>query len=121
MLLALWLPAMQHCNLEAAGLFAAEAGQRETTACCDTAERCLHDGCDLAENGLTKTASASFKLRAPDLSTCVCILCMQLTLPASLDESASRQSSESHPSDWLPTWQFVRRAALPARAPNFVA
>lgn len=116
--LALWLPATQHCTLEAAGLITADAGHTDSDSCCDSTERCAQDGCDLVETGLVKTASASIKVPAPALSVCLCFLCVQLALPASLDTPAVQVSASGHPRDWLPTWQFVRRAAPPARAPG---
>lgn len=120
MLLALWLPATQHCTLEAAGLIAPEAEHAETSSCCDTDERCSHDGCGLVENGLIKTADASFKVPAPDLSVCLCFLCVQLVLPAAPDAPAVPVTAAEHPLDWLPTWQFERRAAPPVRAPGCI-
>lgn len=106
--------------LEAAGLLGAEADHKEFAACCDTDGGCSHDGCNLVETGLIKIASSSLKVPAPDLSACLCFLCVQLSLPDTLTAPISRVSAAEQPIDWLPTWQFVRRAAPLAQAPSLL-
>lgn len=119
MFLALWLPATQHCGLEAAGLIAAEAQHASPAQCCDTSTRCAHDGCNVIENGLIKPASEA-KVLAPDLSGCLCFICLQLAQPGMLDESALVVADPNDPLDWVPIWQFMRRAAPLARAPSLL-
>lgn len=116
--LALWLPATQHCGLEAAGLIAAET--QHPAQCCDTSDRCSHDGCNVVENGVIKPVSEASKVLAPDFSACLCFICLQLAQPGMLDESALLVSAPENPFDWVSTWQFVRRAAPLARAPSLL-
>lgn len=118
--LALWLTAAQHCNLEAVGLLPAEASHAESASCCENEEPCAQDGCNLVETGRIKTSSTSFKVSAPDLSVCLGFLCLQLSLTASLDTPALPDAAHGHPLDWLPTWQFARRAAPLAQAPSLL-
>ncbi|HSI10266.1 MAG: hypothetical protein ACAH89_14305 [Rariglobus sp.] len=114
--LALWLPATQHCNLEAAGVFAHEAV--ESSTCCETDASCVQDSCDVAESNLARPTVTTAKIFAPDLTLCICFLCSRL-LPTSPPETpALAVSATERPINWLPTWQFSRRTALPARAPN---
>lgn len=118
--LALWLPVTQHCSLEAAGLIAAEPQHAATAQCCDTNARCSHDGCNVVENGVIKPVGEAAKVLAPDLSACLCFICLQLAQPGMLDESVLLVSAPEHPLDWVSTWQFVRRAAPLARAPSLL-
>jgi len=60
------------------------------------------------------------KVIAPDLSVCLCFICLQFVLPGSVDESTLMVSAPEHPLDWESSWQFVRRAAPLARAPSLL-
>lgn len=120
MFLALWLPATQHCGLEAAGLISGEAQHAAPAQCCNTSDRCSHDGCNVVESGVIKPVSEASKVLAPDLSLCLCYVCLQLVRSDLLDDSALLVSEPARPLDWVSTWQFVRRAAPLARAPSLV-
>lgn len=117
--LALWLPVTQHCCLEAAGLLA-ETQNPAPTTCCETGNWCSHDVCSAVESGVIKDGRTAFKVLPPDFSPCLCLLCLRLSLPDLLDESVLLVSAPEHPLDWVPTWQFVRRAAPLARAPSLL-
>lgn len=116
MLVALWLPATLHCDFEAVGL--------DTLFHCETDhhsqsdEPASDDSCDVVENGWFKLSATQVGLAAPLLS--VCTLCFSSPLPADpLDSPAIEPSEELvAPAEVARTWQFVVRAALPARAPN---
>ena len=115
-LLALWLPATQHCNLEAAGVIAHE--DADSDACCETADPCAHDSCDVAEGTLIRPSVTVAKTFAPDLTLCLCFLCSRLSPTSPPETPALAVSDTERPIDWLPAWQFSRRTALPARAPS---
>lgn len=118
LLVALWLPATLHCQLEGLGLDAifacadqpAEAAHADDNGCTD-------DGCQTIESGQITVAKSRVDLSLlPVLvSTCThCLLSVAPPTPAP-EISATRQD------EMLPlqrTWQFARRAALPARAPS---
>ncbi|MSU73039.1 MAG: hypothetical protein EXS43_11985 [Opitutus sp.] len=117
LLLAGWLPATQHCALEAAGLL--------TTTC---AEDCSdeargQDGCATVEDGLYKPAGNLTKVGAPNFhlgARGLCLACIQEQI-LFLHARTPRIAVEL-PLDWVPVWQFARRAAPPPRAPSlFVA
>lgn len=115
--LALWLWGTQHCTLEAAGLldFGASAAACES----DATGHCVADNCDSLENGAFRTADSSIEL-APPAATCAdCLLCLALLAPPT---EAPPFFATTEPADcdlnWVPVWQFVRRAAPPARAPD---
>ena len=119
-LLALWLPATLHCAIEAAGIeFTAHDDHHASTSCKDV---CTDDACHSIEGvSLNKTNSGLracppaiasldnflFNLLSPPLAT------DRLTVPFAHDPPEVQRLHR--------TWQFVRRAALPARAPDLIA
>ena len=119
-LLALWLPVTQHCGLEAAGLVSAHVPHPAPAQCCDTGGPCSHDGCSLVESGLTKPGTELSKLPAPAFFVLASFLCLQFSAPDSLSEPALVVADSEQPLDWVPAWQFVRRAAPLSRAPSLV-
>ena len=104
----------------AAGVFADETHASAPDHCCNTNDRCSRDACDLFENGVTKPVSEASKVLAPDLSACLCFICLRFAQPGAVDESTLRVSAPEHPLDWESRWQFVRRAAPLARAPSLL-
>jgi hypothetical protein len=118
LLLCLWLPATQYCTLVAAEIICEGAQLAAPTECCETQDQCSRDACNLFENGAIKAGSEASRVVAPDLSACLCFVCLQVAQPGSLDESVLVVSAPEHSLDWESTWQFVRRAAPLARAPS---
>lgn len=115
LLLATWLPATEHCALEAAGFFAETCPD----GCAGTPGE--KDGCDTVENGAYKLSGDTLKVPAPDLFVCVCQLCLhQIQLDATRELVPSSAALYARPRDWVPSWQFVRRAAPPSRAPTLL-
>lgn len=115
LLTALWLPATLHCRLEAASFY-------EADDCCadeQTAETsdCKDDACPTVEDTLYKESSQGLKVAGPD--ACVCFSCLAL---ASAYEAvavpALSPARHAPPPELGVTWQFVARAAPPARAPS---
>ena len=119
-LLALWAPATWHCDLEAAGLLQDGA---HTDSCCQTSdEPCGDETC----RDFTRTTSSPTP--APGLYAAnawvneLRALLAQLEANA-LEPTGSQVSPGATPAieSLARTWSFVRRSALPARAPAFVA
>ena len=115
LLVALWLPATSHCALESAAIIASH--------CCDsdTHEAPAHDASDDLCCGWERTLTASSAtgaalLKAP-APACPFLLCYAAALFPP-PPPASPAAAAAHPADWLVTWQFVYRAAPPARAPS---
>lgn len=118
LLATLWLPATLHCQLEGLGLDAlfACADQPAETAHTD-GDTCANDGCQTIESGQYAITKSKPDLSLLPALACVCVACFQHLAPP----AAAREFFAVHQEKTLPlqrTWQFVRRAALPARAPD---
>ncbi len=116
-LLALWMPATQHCNLEAAGLIDAHAEHKDS-ACFGGENPCSHDGCRVIEEITYKPSADLLKVPAPDLLVCSRFLCLQLAYRELSVESVTPIAPAEKPQAWVPIWHFVRRAAPLCRAPS---
>jgi hypothetical protein len=119
LLIALWLPATLHCQLEVIGLDAFFACP-EQSAHEEHADQsaCANDGCQLLESGqyaFSKSRIAPATLPAPVACLFACCLLQAASAEPVSEILASRQTE---PLQLQRTWQFVRRAALPARAPD---
>ena len=113
-LLAVWLPATLHCDLEVVGAMLSPG-----TDCCATAKSCSNDGCDVLERGLYRSVNDLVKVPAPGWSVCRGPFCSYVPPVAdSHQKIVPPPESLERPCDWVPSWQFVRRAAPPSRAPD---
>ena len=122
LLLALWLPALLHCRLEAAGvLFGA--------GCCDddhasapapaSSESCESDSCGVAEGEFMSPSSTVSVASAPVLHAC--LLDVEWTWPAPAVSPPPLDGiveADSAPPEIVRTWVFVSRAAPSPRAPS---
>jgi hypothetical protein len=111
----IWMWGVFHCSLEGAGLLPPEPPHQ--SACCINANPCTHDGCEKVESGEIKLWQESAKAKAPDFLVSICSLWPQILIPE--PQIAAEPSSEQfdHSLGWVPSWQFVRRAAPAPRAP----
>jgi hypothetical protein len=120
-LLAFWLLATQHCGLESAGLFAAHHDGTEPSGCCTSSNGCATDGCATVENGAYRLDNGAPAIAAPALSSCLWVASSNLELILrELRVDVSFRGHFDRSLDWLPTWQFVQRAALSPRAPSLI-
>jgi hypothetical protein len=115
LLLAVWLPATLHCQLEAAGL-----GEAQHDSCCtgetdDRGTDCLGDACANIENSLLKDSAPELHLAAP---VAVCPLCCAALVSAARTEPVLSPKRQAPPLALQVAWQFIERAAPPARAPS---
>lgn len=114
LLAVFWLPATEHCALEAMGLFGNTCADN-----CAPGQPCSKDDCGTVESGAYKPSVDTLKAPLPDLLACVCFLCSHL-----IQSDAARApailpgESFDRPRDWVSTWHFVRRAAPSPRAPS---
>jgi hypothetical protein len=120
LLATLWLPATLHCQLESLGLDplfacaeqAAESNHASNNDCADEA-------CQTIESGQFALAKSKLDLSLLPALACVFVTCCQhLTPPAPAPEIFAIRQEMTLPLQR--TWQFTRRAALPARAPSVV-
>ena len=116
-LVALWLPVTLHCRLEAAGL-------HDTDDCCageqaaDVAGDCKDDACPTVEDTLFKESSQALQVAAPsatDCFACLALVALERDLRAAPTLSPPRHGP---PFELKVAWQFLSRAAPPARAPS---
>lgn len=112
----------QHCDLEAAGLIVGKAPHSDMADCSEPASsHCAHhDGGSVIEGNLVKQNNDTIKVPMPSLIVCTCFLCLQLLTPQLAVEPTLAVAQSDHPQDWVPVWQFVRRAAPLSRAPSLL-
>lgn len=117
-LATLWLPATLHCQLEGLGIDAlfACASQHDEAAHSDQGG-CTDDGCQTIESGQVVVTKSRIYLDQPPALLATGSFCLfLLALPAPAQEIFAVAQDEMLPLQR--TWQFARRAALPARAPD---
>ncbi|AHF89470.1 hypothetical protein OPIT5_03480 [Opitutaceae bacterium TAV5] len=120
-LLGLWLPAVGHCDLEAAGIIAFSAG--EDTGCCSQAgSPAERDNCDIVENDNPRPAGNLAALPRPvffvdDAAGRLALLLARLETS---ELAAPPVGGTDRPRAWVPVWQFVQRAAPSPRAPSVI-
>jgi hypothetical protein len=116
-LVALWLPVTLHCRLEAAGVL------DQHDACCASEPTAVplsgcQDACPTVEEALFKESAQDLKVDAPALNhcfACFSALALERDLRAEPTLSPVRHAP---PLELRVAWQFITRAAPPARAPS---
>jgi hypothetical protein len=117
--LALWLPVSMHCSLETI------PGFNLLDWCCDTGASqpakndCAQDSCGEIEAGLYKIEDNP--ALAPSLAIVLAMASPVEALQPPKPTPTAFLPTDSSPPELTQTWQFSRRAALPARAPSFVS
>lgn len=122
LLLALWLPAMLHCRLEAAGLLfaadccAAAPGEEQTHA--GTATDCAGDSCEIAEGDFTAPPALVLKVPSTDAGP-VCFFIAVTPVPADVSSAPTHGVVEATaaPRELTVPWVLVTRGPLSPRAP----
>jgi hypothetical protein len=76
------------------------------------------DGCNLIEEGNYNSAVASVKVMPRIAIVGACFICVREFAPDLATADAIFVSEIARPRDWVPIWQFERRAAAPAHAPD---
>lgn len=116
LLLTLFGSATLHCRI--ANLLDSEASVAKQHCHALPDDGCTRDHCDVLEQGLFSGSSDSVKIDAPAFSFCDCLLCVvALTRGWELEELPPAKA-EDGPSNWVPLWNFDRRAASVPRAPS---
>ena len=112
-LVLIWGPATMCCALEAADLAVLCS---DGTCHSDDAHAPL-DGCHVLESGDYQSVIPTLKTAPPATFVCACLLCLREIEPS--ENSGTQLIREpDRPRDWTVTWQFERRAAAPAHAPD---
>lgn len=117
LLLVLWLPATHHCGLEAIGT--------EFFSHCDDGgssckEVCAKDNCQTVEGVALRKVGFSARI-VPPVLVAFASLVVPEPLPAVEPSLAFASARAPELERVVRTWSFVRRAALPARAPGSLA
>lgn len=118
-LLSLWLPATLHCQLEAAGcatLFTCTTDHHDSSP--NDHDQPHRDSCDILEAATFKPAAnptiAPHRLPAWDAP----IFVRPTPTLGELPVLVGVVDCVAPPPEISPTWHFITRAALPARAPS---
>jgi hypothetical protein len=117
LLATLWLPATVHCQLETLGLDALFACAGDDGVAHADGKGCTDDGCQTIESGQVAVTKSRIEVAAPALFACASLFCLfEVSAPDVASEFVAPRQDETLP--LRRTWQFDRRAALPARAPD---
>lgn len=120
-LVAAWLPVTLHCKLEAAGLF------ESADACCAAEETsvpaadCKDDACPTVEDALYKESAHGLKVAAPAATDGIASLALVALYRDHPAEPTLSPPRHGPPRELRAAWQFLTRAAPPARAPSLNA
>ena len=114
-LLAIWMPATQHCAFDA--VVTVESHLCETVCNHDTGGS-HEDACTVVESGDYTLSATLAHVPAPSLTTLACLACLHARILFEATPLAPPAWSTDDPAGWVPQWAFTARAALPARAPN---
>ncbi|MEO6995418.1 MAG: hypothetical protein ABI273_17565 [Lacunisphaera sp.] len=118
LMVALWLPATLHCGLEHLGfegLFGCPASLHEAEHAADQA--CVNDTCRSIESGQFLISTATVIPATPSTLANVFIHFLLSVVPPKV-AVADFVCRQTVPLPLERTWQFTRRTALPARAPD---
>ena len=112
-----WVPATAHCRIESLGLdFVACAGDCHNDTPPGASHEGASDACDIVEDGLYKCGSDPLKVAPALVAVCVVLLYVPEPDPDIGPDLAVPDAGR--PREWVASWQFVRRAAAPAHAPD---
>ncbi|MDF9832052.1 hypothetical protein M2103_000260 [Ereboglobus sp. PH5-5] len=119
---ALWLPATQHCMLDAIGLIEAHVIDHDHQTGCDRhtdTTQHAHDTCVLVEFSSWLDTAENLNAPAPSArDACACLIETLSAPSGALCVFASPPPAfPSDPPDWLPSRHFTERTAPVSRAP----
>lgn len=118
-LVAIWLPAVLHCQIESLAGVNCCASERTDHG---HKKSCAGDICDNLEAGFNKVSSEQITVAAPQI--CACLICC---IPSPAVQTVSGPlvtgiiEEAAAPPEIIQSWHFLSRAALPARDPDCVS
>lgn len=112
--LALWVPATGHCQWENVLTLETTCGEHATSS--EPSRDCCTPNCKALENGFIKSNPQT----GADINVAI-LAAVFLLLEPPQTAVAPGEYITSAPPDLSPRWQFVRRTALPVRAPSFLS
>lgn len=117
----IWLPAAQHCMLEASEILSEQGDHASHSTCCNSdAGICNAEACSLVESGNYEPGLVKLAAPAPVLIFSTILFChlAEPKLPVDVGASISIGKTFERPEDFHPVWQFTQRAAPQPRAPS---
>lgn len=115
-LAVIWLPATLRCEIGSLPGFELLGC---ATPCDGPVNKGCSDGCTVLEIGLVKISNDEAKAPPPlEGLLCQCVICLRAELRVSDPDSGLLRQGDSDGGKRDRTWQFVRRAAPPSRAPT---
>lgn len=118
LLVTLWLPATQRCELVAAGLLEPDVAQDGSKCGCPPGTPCEKDDCQNLEQNLVPPTSDQLGVVVPEAVLCTCHICLRSLEPSPAAVSATGQRFFVDPFEVARPWQFQRRAAPAPRSPT---
>lgn len=125
---AFWLPATQHCRLDALGIIEAHVMHYDhETGCCTHGQETqhAHDTCILVEFSSWLDTADDLRTPPPQISPLLALPLVALFAPGETPHSAIRiphfhppPHVREHPLNWIPARHFTERAAPVSRAPS---
>lgn len=109
-----WVPATMCCSLEAAGWDVLCSN----VDCQKDSGQSAADGCDAVDAGLYQSSSPSVKIALTVATLCACATRLFAFERDFESRKAVCVAETTRTRDWIPVWQFERRAAAPAHAPD---
>jgi hypothetical protein len=116
LLLALWLPATQHCGLEAAGLLKTDCHTNAATSPDHKQSPCDTDNCQSIESGAYTSHFLNVQIAPPVAFASLLDLPLMPRLHA-IQVPLLAAPRTSPPPELAPAWRFIARAAPSPRAP----
>jgi len=118
LLLALWLPATLHCDLEAAELWVEHDDHAADSCCQASGQGCAKDTCDTLEGSAVRTSDTFTRAPLPVPFVCLCLIDILPVEAESLVSPVPIQTRMEQALAWVPSVHFARRAAPLSRAPS---
>lgn len=118
LLLLVWLPALLHCRLEAAGLLFGEECCQKVPA---KPDRCADDSCEVAEGEFTKPAPLIVAAPLPALGSALWYAdWVRVSLQGAAPPAPAISDQATAPPEIPRTWLFIARAAAEPGAPSLL-
>ena len=118
LLVTLWLPATQRCELVAAGLFPPNIAQDGSKCHCPPGTPCGRDDCQNLELNLAAPTADQLGVVVPEAVLCTCHICLRSLELSPVAVSAARPRFFLESFELARPWQFQRRAAPAPRSPT---
>jgi hypothetical protein len=114
-LIAFWALVTNHCMLETILQLDFLRCSTETESSDHQSSDCRDDACDSVESGAYKSEANRISVERPSFAFETFALALFFKLAAS-EASANIAAADGTPPEFVPTWQFSFRTALPVRA-----